>query len=72
MLFLLSPEELIPSDHPIRRIRRVIDEILAELDGEFDVARTLPSNAASRRVLEKAGFTIVSTTENKRVYERHA
>ena len=36
MLLSLSPEELIPSDHPIRRIRRVVDEVLAELDGEFD------------------------------------
>jgi len=36
MLLSLSPEELIPSDHPIRRIRRVVDEVLTELDGEFD------------------------------------
>jgi len=35
-------------------------------------ARTLPSNAASRRVLEKASFTIVSTTDDESVYERHA
>jgi len=37
MLTSLSTEDLIPADHPIRRIRRVIDEVLAELDGEFDV-----------------------------------
>jgi transposase len=36
MLTSLSTEDLIPKDHPIRRIRRVIDEVLAELDGEFD------------------------------------
>ncbi len=35
MLTRLSPEELIPADHPIRRICRVVDEVLAELDGEF-------------------------------------
>jgi RimJ/RimL family protein N-acetyltransferase len=35
-------------------------------------ARTLPSYAASRRVLEEAGFTIVSTTEDESIYERHA
>jgi transposase len=36
MLSSLSPEDLIPADHPIRRIRRVVDAVLAELDGEFD------------------------------------
>jgi len=35
MLTTLSPEDLIPSDHPIRRIRAVVDAVLAELDGEF-------------------------------------
>ena len=36
MLSSVSTEDLIPKDHPIRRIRRVVDEVLAELDGEFD------------------------------------
>jgi transposase len=36
MLSSLSAEELIPADHPIRRIRKVVDVVLAELDGEFD------------------------------------
>jgi transposase len=36
MLTTLSPEDLIPADHPIRRIRRVVDVVLGELDGEFD------------------------------------
>src|SRR6266705_1804800 len=36
MLSSLSPEDLIPVDHPIRRIRKVVDAVLAELDGEFD------------------------------------
>jgi len=36
MLSTLSPEDLIPADHPIRRIRRVVDGVLAELDGEFE------------------------------------
>ena len=37
MLSSLSTEDLIPVDHPIRRIRRVVDAVLAELDGSFDV-----------------------------------
>jgi len=36
MLSSLSTEDLIPKAHPIRRIRRIVDEVLAELDGEFD------------------------------------
>jgi transposase len=35
MLTSLSTEDLIPKDHPIRRIRKVVDGVLAELDGEL-------------------------------------
>ena len=36
MLTTLSPEALIPADHPIRKIRVVVDAVLGELDGVFD------------------------------------
>ena len=36
MLTTLSPEELIPPGHPIRRIRAVVDAVLAEMDPEFE------------------------------------
>jgi transposase len=35
MLTTLQPGDLIPADHPIRRIRVVVDAVLAELDDEF-------------------------------------
>ena len=37
MLTTLSTEELIPAAHPIRRIRRVVEDVLVELDGEFEM-----------------------------------
>ncbi len=36
MLSTLSTEDLIPADHPIRRIRAVVEVVLADLDGAFD------------------------------------
>jgi transposase len=36
MLTSVSTEELIPADHPIRRIRAVVDVVLGELDEVFD------------------------------------
>ncbi len=36
MLTTLSPDSLIPKDHPIRRIRVVVDAVLADLDETFD------------------------------------
>ena len=36
MLSSLSTEDLIPADHPIRRIRVVVDTVLADLDATFE------------------------------------
>lgn len=35
MFTSVSIENLIPGDHPIRRIRVIVDQVLGELDGEF-------------------------------------
>lgn len=36
LLSSLSTEDLIPAEHPIRRIRVVVDAVLSEMDGSFD------------------------------------
>jgi RimJ/RimL family protein N-acetyltransferase len=51
-------------------VQAISDWLLAQPIVSTVCARTLPSNAASRRVLEKAGFTIMCTTEDEIVFER--
>jgi transposase len=36
MFYYLSPESTIPQDHPIRPLRKIVDQALAELSPEFD------------------------------------
>jgi transposase len=36
MLMLMSPEAVVPTDHPIRAIKRLADEVLAKLSPTFD------------------------------------
>jgi len=36
MLALMSPEEMVPKDHPVRRIKKLADEALAKLSPTFD------------------------------------
>src|SRR5215213_1359575 len=66
MLMSLSPEELIPVGHPIRRIRRVVDDVLVELGGEFDVMysskgrRSVPPEALLKATVLMALYSIRS------------
>jgi hypothetical protein len=36
MLSTLTPDELVPKHHPIRRIKVIVERALAELSPEFD------------------------------------
>ena len=35
MLALISPEAVVPADHPVRRIKRLLDEVLRDLSPLF-------------------------------------
>jgi transposase len=66
MLTTLSTEELIPAGHPIRRIRRVVEDVFVELDGEFDAMystkgrRSVPPEALLKATVLMALYSIRS------------
>ncbi|MCB0987687.1 MAG: transposase [Microthrixaceae bacterium] len=66
MLTTLSTEELIPADHPIRRIRVVVDAVLAELDDTFDAMyassgrRSIPPETLLKATVLMAMYSIRS------------
>ena len=57
MLTTLSTEDLIPADHPIRRIRVVVDAVLAELDDDVrrHVRSGRPASGAAGEAVEVDG-----------------
>ena len=66
MLSSLSTEDLIPTDHPIRRIRVVVDEVLAGMDGEFEAMyassgrRSVPPETLLKATVLMAMYSIRS------------
>lgn len=66
MLTTLSTEELIPAGHPIRRIRVVVDAVLAELDDTFDAMysssgrRSIPPETLLKATVLMAMYSIRS------------
>lgn len=66
MLVSVSTDDLVPADHPIRRIRKVIDVVLADLDGEFDAMyadsgrRSVPPEALLKATVLMAMYSVRS------------
>lgn len=66
MLSSLSTEDLIPVDHPIRRIRAVVDEVLAGMDDRFDAMyaesgrRSVPPETLLKATVLMAMYSIRS------------
>ena len=73
MLTTVSTEDLIPADHPIRRIRRVVDAVLAELDDSFDAmysAKGRPSVPPERLLKASVLMALYSIRSERAFCER--
>jgi len=69
MFYYLSPESMIPQDHPIRPLRIMVDQALAELSPEFDkmysrIGRpSVPPEKLLKGLLLQTLFTIRSVRQ---------
>ena len=73
MLTTVSSEDLVPADHPIRRIRRVVDAVLAELDDSFDAmysAKGRPSVPPERLLKASVLMALYSIRSERAFCER--
>jgi transposase len=73
MLTTLSTEDLVPADHPIRRIRRVVDAVLADLDEAFDAmysAKGRPSVPPERLLKASVLMALYSIRSERAFCER--
>jgi transposase len=73
MLTTVGTEDLIPADHPIRRIRRVVDGVLADLNDTFDAmysAKGRPSVPPERLLKASVLMALYSIRSERAFCER--
>jgi transposase len=69
MLCLVSPESMVPHDHPLRAIKKLADEALAQLSSLFDEMyaeggrKSIPPERLLKALLLQALFSIRSETQ---------
>jgi transposase len=64
---------MIPSDHPIRTIKRLLNKVLAKMDGHFDeiyASKGWPSIPPERLLLAKALMALYSIRSERQFCER--
>lgn len=62
MFSYVSPEQRVPPDHPLRAIRRLVDDVLREMSAEFDglYARVgRPSVTPERLLMEQLDYSLL-------------
>ncbi len=70
MLSTLTPDELVPKDHPIRRIKLIVEKALAELSPQFDAMYSTigrPS-VAPERLLKSCLLIALYTVRSERLF----
>ena len=70
---LINVETMIPTDHPIRTIKRLLNEVLAKMDAHFDeiyAANGRPSIPPERLLLAKVLMALYSIRSERQFCER--
>jgi len=70
MLSTLTPDQLVPADHPIRCIRTIVDAALAELHAEFDAmySRVGRPSIAPERLLKSCLLIALYSVRSERQF----
>lgn len=69
MFSYVSPEQRVPPDHPLRAIRRLVDDVLREMSGEFDglYARVGRPSIPPERLLRAQLLQVVYSVRSERL-----
>ena len=69
MFSYVSPEQRVPADHPLRPIRRMVDQVLKSLSGRFDTlySRTGRPSIAPEKLLRTLLLQVLYTVRSERL-----
>jgi len=69
MFSYVSPERRVPTDHPLRPIRRMVDQVLQSLSGRFDTlySRTGRPSIAPEKLLRTLLLQVLYTVRSERL-----
>lgn len=70
MLCLMSLEEVVPTDHPLRRVKEIADEVLRELSPQFDAmyARRGRPSVPPERLLKSLLLIALHSIRSERMF----